>query len=69
MNSQDEFDATTQSYFNRREAECIAELIEYLTQRASIQLSSIGIITPYRAQLTLLTDKTSRYLDIGNYRK
>ncbi|CAF1363707.1 unnamed protein product [Rotaria magnacalcarata] len=65
LNSQAQQDVVSQSYFNRAEAECIVELVHYLTRRVSIQLSSIGVITPYRAQLALISNKISPRLDIA----
>ncbi|CAF1678944.1 unnamed protein product, partial [Adineta ricciae] len=61
----DKLDPISQSYFNQEEAQCIADLIHYLTQRGLIELSSISIITPYRAQLALISKQVGSCLDIG----
>jgi superfamily I DNA and/or RNA helicase len=58
----------SQSYSNRPEADCIAHLFRFLTERISIDRASIGIITPYKQQVELIKTKIQSQIDIGDFK-
>ncbi|CAF0859659.1 unnamed protein product [Adineta steineri] len=64
-NSSATWSQVSQSYLNRSEADCIAHLYRFLTQKVSIDRQSIGIITPYKQQVELIKDQLKSQIDIG----
>jgi hypothetical protein len=45
------------SYYNHMEVNALVDIVRQLTKWGGINLSSIGVISPYNAQVTLLIDK------------
>ena len=65
IQSREELSRDSKSFINRREAECIAQILDFMKQN-NVNALSIGIITPYSGQQYYLIDNLSTLCEVAN---